>query len=429
MRAAAILLLLSGIAHAAGGDASFTRDVVPTLLTECQSCHGPKKAKGGYRIATFDDLFKPGDSKSPPIVPGKPKESHLYRLLVTTDPDERMPQSEHPLPAEKVVAIERWIAAGATFDGPDRAAPLESLLPKAAHPPAPKAYPRPVPAAAIAFHPNGKELAVGGYHEITIWDARDGKLLARLGNVARQTHSLAYSADGALLAAAGGTPGTVGEVKVFDTTTRKELRTLDRATDAFNAVAFAGGRLVAGGTDNAVRAFDVATWDRAFRLEQHADWVMAVASDGKRLVTVSRDKSARVLDAGTGDVLATYNGHGEPVLSLALAGDTAFTGGGRKVHAWSAADGKKLGEIGGSGDALRLAATSDHLFSAWSDGRVLQHSVTTREPVRELSQPGEAACGLAVDAGGRVAAGDFGGRVRIWDSQGKPLLTFVAAPK
>jgi hypothetical protein len=430
MRAAAIVLLLSGVAHAAAGDVSFSRDVAPTLVAECQTCHGAKKAKGGYRLSTFEELLKPGDSKSPPVVAGKPKESRLYRLITSPDPDERMPQSEHPLPAETVLAIERWIESGATFDGPDRAAPLESLLPKTVHPSAPKVYPRPVPVAALAFHPSGKELAAGGYHEITIWDATDGKLLARLGNVARQTHSLAYSPDGSFLAAASGTPGTVGEVKVFDARARAELRSLDRTADAFNAVAFAGDRLLAAGTDNALRGFDVASWDRAFRTEQHADWVTAVATDGRRIVTASRDKSARVLDAKSGgEVIATYNGHAEPIPSLALAGDTAFTGG-RKVHAWSVADGKKIGEVaGGSGEALRLAATKDRLYSAWSDGRVLQHSIATRELVRELAPAGEAAYGLAVDAAGeRVAAGDFGGRVRVWDKDGKPLLTFVAAP-
>ena len=52
---------------------------------------------------------------------------------------------------------------------------------------------------AVALRPDGKELAVSGYHEIQIWDPAEGKLLRRIGNVEERVYSLAYKADGSVL--------------------------------------------------------------------------------------------------------------------------------------------------------------------------------------------------------------------------------------
>src|SRR3954471_9720657 len=70
----------------------FTRDVAPVLLRRCQGCHGPDKAKGGYRLDTFAALTRPGDSGDPPITPGKADRSNLFHLVTTDDADDRMPK-------------------------------------------------------------------------------------------------------------------------------------------------------------------------------------------------------------------------------------------------------------------------------------------------------------------------------------------------
>ena len=51
-----------------GQPISFRSDVALIFLENCVACHGPKKAEGGYRIDTFDELLKPGDSGEMPVV-------------------------------------------------------------------------------------------------------------------------------------------------------------------------------------------------------------------------------------------------------------------------------------------------------------------------------------------------------------------------
>jgi WD40 repeat protein len=379
--------------------------------------------------------MKPGDGGSSAITPGKPADSLLLKLITSPDPDQRMPRDDQPLVAEQVRLIEQWIAQGATFDGPDPKAELSTLF-AVRHPAAPLTYRRPVPILALAFSPDGKELAASGYHEVTFWEPSSGKLLGRLGNIAQQTHALAYSPDGALLIVAGGTPGVTGELRLLDPARRSGIATLDRAGDTFLAASFTpdGARLAAAGADSAVRLYDVSRRKRLLSVEPHADWVTALAftPDGRRLLTASRDKTARLLDAATGEVQATYTAHADAPLAAAVPGkDSLLTGGrDRKLHLWRAQDAKKTAEIGPfDGDVLRIIAGKEFIFIACSDRKVRQYRADNRSLVRELPHD-DWVCSIALhEASGRLAAASHGGDVRLWNvNDGRMITSFIAAP-
>lgn len=446
---ALVASLGAGRAAKAAGPAPavrFSRDIAPILVQKCASCHSADKPKGDYRVDSFDRLMKAGAGGAAPVAAGKPAQSGLLMRLKSHDEKRRMPQKDDALPPAQIKLIEAWIEAGATFDGPNPAAPLSTLVPSAhqPHPAAPQVYPRPVPILALAFHPDGKSVAAGGYHEITIWDPAGGRLLRRIGNVARQTHALAWSPDGSSLAVAGGAPGAAGEVRVVsaagDSRSTAASRLLERIGDVMLCVSFSpdGTRLAAGGTDGAVRVFDLSSGKRALLIEQHADWVTAVAfsPDGTRIASASRDKSARVFDATSGEAHGAYLGHEAPVFAVAWAEDgTKLYSGGRdqEVHAWEPkTEAKKPSELGGfGGDVLRLSVVGDSVFSASADGKVRRHR-TARDNalVRTYDTAGEWAYGLAVHKGaGQVAAGRFDGSVRVFGTEdGAPLSTFIAAP-
>jgi WD40 repeat protein len=274
---------------------SFTKDVAPIFVKRCSACHGPPEVNGGYQVVTFSLLVKPGESELPSIMAGKPEESEVFNLISSADADVRMPKEADPLSAEQIALVKRWISEGAKYDGADPNATLASIVPSTAQPDPPETYRRPVPITALAFNADGSELAAGGYHEVTIWNATDGKLVRRIKNVAERVYSVAYSPDGALVAVAGGVPGQLGEVKLFNSADGKLVKELPTSADVVYRAVFnpAGTKLATGGADRAIRIFDVASGKQEILIEDHADWVVGLSwsPDGAKQAAARRDNN------------------------------------------------------------------------------------------------------------------------------------------
>jgi WD40 repeat protein len=241
-----------------------------------------------------------------------------------------------------------------------------------------------------------------------------------------------------LLALAGGSPGELGEVVLFNPTNGELVRALGTMADMALTAGFSpdGSRLAAGGADNAIRIYDVATGKEQLVIQQHADWVMAIAwsRDGSRLASASRDRTARVYDAKTGALETSYTGHQGPVYAVAFSEDgkrVYSAGRDKKVHIWETLDGKAAGEIGGyTDDIFKLVVFSKSVFSCSADKTIRRHSTDKRELVRTFSGHTDWVYALSVDEPAkRLASGSYDGEVRIWDLEsGQVLTTFVAAP-
>lgn len=420
---------------------SFARDIAPILVQKCEVCHDAEKNKGHFQVTTFDRLMKPGSSDLAPITPGQPEQSELFRLLTTKNADDRMPQKDEPLPDKQIALIENWIRAGARFDGPDPKVKISTLLTAVDNAIAPTKYSRPIPIAALAFRPDGKELAATGYFEVNIWDPATGKLVRRLKPAPERVQALAYSPDGSKLAVAGGSPGQSGEVKLFDLGKKATAKSLGKFRDVVLALDFSadGTRLAVGGADNSIRIYNTASGKQELLIEQHADWVAGVvfSHDAARIASASRDRSARIYNAMTGELEVSYLGHEAPVFTVAFSSDdqTVYSGGrDKKVHTWNSKDGKsadkkKNVELGGfDGDIFKLVATSNQLFSSCSDQIVRLHSLPERKELRTYTGLHDWAYTLAV-SGGTLAAGSYDGEIRIWQiNDGTLRSSFKAAP-
>ncbi len=59
-------------AAAAGPKVSYDKQVRPILQAQCQGCHQPAKAGGGYVMTAFDRMLKGGESGEASIAPASP---------------------------------------------------------------------------------------------------------------------------------------------------------------------------------------------------------------------------------------------------------------------------------------------------------------------------------------------------------------------
>src|SRR5260221_10471936 len=77
-----------------GAKVSYYREIRPILQANCQGCHQPAKAKGGFAMTDFKKLLAGGDSEGKAIVPKEPDQSSILKMITPTDGEVRMPQWE-----------------------------------------------------------------------------------------------------------------------------------------------------------------------------------------------------------------------------------------------------------------------------------------------------------------------------------------------
>src|SRR5206468_11365472 len=77
-------------------------------------------------------------------------------------------------------------------------------------------YHQPPVITALRFSPDGKTLAVSGNREVLLHRADGSGLVKRLTGKADRILSIAFSADGHLMIAGGGTPARFGEIQFWE---------------------------------------------------------------------------------------------------------------------------------------------------------------------------------------------------------------------
>jgi WD40 repeat protein len=434
-------LLLAGFAlctaPVGASPVSFRAEIAPIFLEQCQGCHGGTEQKGGYRLDTFDFLSRNDDPSEPALAPGSPEKSRLYTSLVTADSDERMPKKAPPLPLRQADLVKRWIAEGAHYDGGERNASLIEIVPARTHPGAPDAYTLPLPVTALAFSPDGSELLVGGLRELTVWNPETGGLLRRIGNVAPRTFAIAFAPDGQSLAVAGGAPGEYGELRIFEPRSGKLLSQFLSSTDTVLGVEFSpsGELLASAGADHSLSIFETASGRRRHHLPVHSDAVTAVAfsPDGSKVASVGLDRGAKVFDTVTGKLAGVYREHQTPLYAVAFSPDgTQILSAGRDkaVHQWTVADGKKVRELAGQGDVLKLLVAKDQAYLAGSNAKLVRAALSDLKPSQTLEGARDWIYSIAIHpASQRMAAGCYDGTVLVWNlADGVLLSSFCASP-
>lgn len=415
---------------------SFSRQIAPIFARRCVACHNTRTASGRLNMDSFAALARGGES-------GAAFAAHesADSLLLMMVEDGSMPKEADPLAKEEIELIRKWIDVGAPLDaGVIASADLFQVMPESTQPLPPETYRVPIPVTATAFNADATILASSGYHEVLLWNTTDGSLIRRITNVAERVYDLEFTKDGSQLVVAAGTPGQLGEVKLFSTAEGKHVRTLVRTKDAVFAIALSpDGRLVAaGGADRVVYEVEIATGKELLQIEDHADWVMDVnwSPDGKQLVTASRDKTSKVFDAVGGNSLITFNGHGNAVYSAAFLSSgkgIVSAGSDRNARVWNTSDAKEIRRIGGFGsDIFRVTVTADdHLFTACADRNAREHNLSDGKSIRTFSGHKDWVYTLCFSESKQlIATGSYDGEIRVWNSKdGSVATSFIAVPQ
>ncbi len=273
---------------------SYYRSVRPILQRQCSGCHFPGKLEGKLSVLGVAELLNGGETGAA-ITPLKPDESLLVRYISGDDP--QMPLNGEPLSAEAVHTIRTWIAQGAMDDSP----PDVGIRIDAENPPV---YSAPPVVTSMDYSPDGKLLAVSGYHEVLVHTLDDSVPPKRLIGRSQRIESLAFSPDGQILAVAGGTPALFGELQLWNVAESKLLHSTTLALDTLFGVSFnANGTHVAfGAADSRVRVVKVETAEVTMRMDAHSDWVQGTtfSLNNDHVISVSRDMSMKLTIVSTG---------------------------------------------------------------------------------------------------------------------------------
>lgn len=415
---------------------SFTRDVRPILQKHCQACHQPASKASDLDVTTFA-AFRSGGKRGPAFTAGSPEKSLAVQYM-TGELKPSMPMGQPMLAREAVDLMREWIRAGAKDDTPAEVTSNE-----------PTRYRQAPVITALRFSPDGAMLAVSGNREVLLHKADGSALIRRLQGKAERILSIAFSADGNLLVAGGGTPARFGEVQFWNPNEGKLLRSAELTNDTVFGASLSpdGTKAAVGCADNTVHGFDTATGKETYKISSHENWVLATVFgiDSKRLVSVGRDRAAKLIDASAGQFLENVNQMRGELSAVARhpKRDMIVVGGDERIPYIYTMDRPRNLKVGEEATLVRKLDRQDGpIFSLdWSpDGKYIAvagaapnvtiYDAESGDRVASCSGHSAGIYSIAFSPDGqRLATGGFDGKVRVYNVTGCALQrAFVPVP-
>ncbi|MDE0959200.1 MAG: DUF1549 domain-containing protein [Planctomycetota bacterium] len=277
------------------GEVSYYRDIRPIFQASCHGCHQPAKAKGQYVMTNFASLLAGGGDDAA-IVAHQPDQSELIEMITPIDGESEMPKKGDPLNPAQIKLIRDWISEGALDDTPANA--VQKYDSKN-----PPTYESPPIVTALDYSPDGRWLAVSGYHEVLIHDVESSTIIERLVGLSERIESVRFSPDGKKLAVTGGLPARMGEVQVWNTDNWKLSISVPVTFDTVYGASWSpDSQLIGFGCgDNTVRAIDASSGQQVLFNGASSDWTLdtVFSLDGTHLISVGRDMTAKLIEVKT----------------------------------------------------------------------------------------------------------------------------------
>ena len=305
----ATLVTTAGAVTRAAEPVSWFREINPLFKRSCNGCHNPNKLKGDVDTSTFTGLLKPG-KHGPNFTPGDPAKSLLWQQVSGAEPD--MPKEGDPFSKDEVALLGRWLQEGAHDDTPTNAYSTKLMVSPV--------YPsRPI-LSALELSPDGRWLAVSGYHEVFLFDTESLSLESRLLGESPRIESLAFSPDSKSLAVSGGAPARFGEIQVWTIPDAKLTSAWRVGSDSAFGISWSpdGTRLAFGGVDKSTHIINATDGKELVKFDNHSDWVLRTTwvAKGDRLLSGSRDRAVKLINVRNGQFIDDINKLLEPIVSL-----------------------------------------------------------------------------------------------------------------
>lgn len=286
---------------------------------------------------------------------------------------------------------------------------------------------------AVQFSPDGQRLAsADNQGGVALWDARSGRLLARLRGHSDLVRALSFSPDGTQLVTASN--DRTARIFSVSGSAPGECRAVLQGHGAevlWAAFSPDGARVFSAGGEGVVRVWDAHGGTPILLIPAHAQGILAaaLAPDGSLLVTASADQSARLWDAHTGASGPVLRGHAGPVRVALFSPDgrTLLTAGAdRSARLWDRSGAQRL-LLGGHAQEIGAAAFSadgKRVVTASVDRTARLYDTASGALLATLAGHTAALGAVAFSPDGTlIATGSADRTARLWDLRGGPLVT------
>lgn len=274
----------------------------------------------------------------------------------------------------------------------------------------------------VAFSPDARTLASGGYREIKLWEVAKGEPRATLSGHDGWVTSLGYSPDSSVLASAS--PDNT--IRIWDGATGCARLTLDNHPREPTAISFSpeGAVLACANSDGTVVLWDHTSGTERAVLRGHSRSVSSVAycPKGAVLVSASDDETIKLWDVTTGrEKAALCQGHTGAVNSISFSPDGLSLASGSSdttIKVWDVPTGTPKTIPMGHARGVNVVAFSPDgrtLASGSDDASIRLWDVTTGRNRVTLKGHSGPVCSVSFSPDGlRLASASSDGTVKLW---------------
>jgi WD40 repeat protein len=409
--------------------------------------------RSGLNLETYSGVLK-GGSSGDAVIAARASSSLLFKAVNRDEGAPQMPLGQPKLPDAEISLIRDWIQNGLletatsapkgpvgpsmSYHGSDLNKPAGAPAMPGSLPPLTLKEPaRPHPITALAASPWAPLAAVAGHERISLFNLETHAPAGEIAFPEGVPYVLRFSRNGETLLAAGGRPVQSGKVVLFDVRSGKRLAVVGDEKDLVLAADItADGKLIAlGGPAKTVRVYSVADGKLLYELKKHTDWITAIefSPDGGRLATGDRSGSIFLWESANGGTVGALADHKDSITSLSWRGDGQLLASGSEdgqIIVWNVMDGFPLATVAKAhqpkaapgqygvipGGVLSVQFTSDGRIASVGRDSVIRVWSADGKP-RIASPPNDALLTkVACSPDGKlVVAGDYAGKVVIWD--------------